>query len=119
MKKIIVISLLMAVFSSAMASIHQVEVPVIMTEKVVNPNGTHNDPHRTPDSTLVIYQSGRTFHFGESFIGCAITLLLDDIVVYSDFVGSDGNVTVSDDIIGNFELCLTIGSQVFSAVVDL
>ena len=119
MKRIIVISLLLAVFGLAKASINQVEVPVVMTEKVVNPNGSQTEPHRSPDSTLVIFQSGNTFYFGESLIGCAVTLLFNDVEVYSDIVGSEGTVTIPEDFTGSFELCLNVGSQVFSAEIEL
>ena len=118
MRKSFVIILLLAFFGMAYASINQVEEPVVMTEKVVNPNGSQNDPQRS-DSTLVIYQSGRTFIFGSSFTGNVVTLLLNNVEVYSDIIGSDGTVTIPDGFIGRFELCLTIGLQVFSAEIDL
>ena len=42
MRKSFVIILLLAFFGMAYASINQVEEPVVMTEKVVNPNITDN-----------------------------------------------------------------------------
>ena len=119
MKRIIVISLLLAVFGLAKANINQVEVPVVMTEKVVNPNGSQNEPHRSPEATLVIYQSGSIFYFGESYAGCTVTLLSDNVEVYTDIVGNDGIVTIPTSFTGTFVLCITIGSQVFSAEIEL
>ncbi|MBQ4294553.1 MAG: hypothetical protein II755_03095 [Prevotella sp.] len=111
--------MLLAFFCMAYASILQDEVPVVMTEKVVNPNGSQNDPQRSPDATLVIYQSGRTFHFGETYAGNAVTLLLNEVEVYSGLVGNDGTVTFPESLIGTFELILTVGTTVYGAFVTL
>ena len=69
----------------AIAKNEEVEVPIIMNEKVINQDESHNEPHRS-DSTIVIYQNGNTFYFGESLAGCATTLLLNNVVVYSNYV---------------------------------
>ena len=98
---------------------NEVEVHIILTEIVVNPDGSHNGPQRSLESTLVIYQSGNTFIFGEPLAGCSVNLLLDNVVVYSDFVGTDGTVTIPTSLTGTFELCVTIGTQVFSAEIVL
>lgn len=119
MKKLILFSFLLTIICSmTIAKNKEVEVPVILTEIVVNPDGTHNGPHRS-DTTIVIYQSGSTFNFGESLAGCTVTLLLNSAVVYSDFVGTDGTVIIPASFTGTFELCLTIDTQVFSAEIEL
>ncbi len=92
---------------------------IVMTEKVVITSGGHENPPKSPEATLMIYQSGNSFYFGEAFVGCAVTLLLNNVVVYSDFVGTDGTVTIPASFTGTFELCLTIGTQVFSAEIEL
>ncbi len=94
-------------------------IPIIMTPIIDNPIDDHGTPPKSPEATLMIYQSGNSFYFGEAFVGCAVTLLLNNVVVYSDFVGTDGIVTIPASFTGTFELCLTIGTQVFSAEIEL
>lgn len=119
MKKIILFSFLLTIICSmAIAKNEEVEVPIIMNEKVINQDESHNEPHRS-DSTIVIYQNGNTFYFGESLAGCATTLLLNNVVVYSDNVGTVGTVIIPASFTGTFELCLTINTQVFSADIEL
>ena len=94
-------------------------IPIIMTQIIDNPIGEHGNPPKFPKATLMIYQSGNSFYFGEALVGCAVTLLLNNVVVYSDFVGADGTVTIPSSFTGTFELCITIGTQVFSAEIEL
>lgn len=118
-KLFLVIFMLMTTFSMTSAKNHEVEIPVIMTEKVKNPLDTQGTPPKSPEATLIIYQSGNTFIFGETHVGGTVTLLLNNVVVYSDFIGTDGTVTIPASFTGTFELCLTIGTQVFSAEIEL
>ena len=119
MKRIVTTFLLLALLGMAKANINQVEDPVVMTEKVVNPNGSQNEPHRSSEATLVIYQSRSIFYFGESFAGCSVTLFSNNVDVYSDIIESDGTITIPESFTGTFELCITVGSQVFSAKIEL
>ena len=80
MKRIVTTFLLLALLGMAKANINQVEDPVVMTEKVVNPNGSQNEPHRSSEATLVIYQSRSIFYFGESFAGCSVTLFSNNVL---------------------------------------
>ncbi len=94
-------------------------IPIIMIEKNDNPIGNHENPPKSPEATLIIYQNGNTFYFGESLAGCAVTLILNNVVVYSDIVGTDGTITIPASFTGTFELCITIDTQVFSAEIEL
>lgn len=94
-------------------------IPIIMTPIIDNPIDDHGTPPKSPEATLMIYQSGNSFYFGETLVGCTVTLLLNSAVIYSDFVGTDGTVTIPASFTGTFELCITIGTQVFSAEIEL
>lgn len=119
MKKVFFITVyVFAFFCFTNANIMAVDAPIILTEKIDNPVDGHGDPGKSL-TYLYVYQDGRTFHFGESFDGCAVTLLLNNVEVYSDIVGHDGTVTIPTSITGTFELCITIGSQVLSAKIEL
>lgn len=118
-KILLVIFMLLTTFGMSSAKSYEVEEPVIMTEKVKNPSGELGNFPKSPEATLVIYQSGNVFIFGQALAGCPVTLISDNMVVYSDFVGTDGTVTIPASLTGTFELCLTIGSQVFSAEIVL
>ena len=101
------------------ANVSADSIPIIMTQIIDKPIGEQGETPKSPEATIVIYQSGSTFNFGESLAGCAVTLLLSNVVVYSDFVGTDVTVTIPASFTGTFELCITIGTQVFSAEIEL
>ena len=107
-----------AFFSMANANVTSVDDPVILTEKFDNPVSGHEGPSKSP-TFVYVYQDGSTFYFGDSFAGCTVTLLLNNVEVYSGIVGIDGNITIPEDFTGTFELCLYVGSQVFSAEIEL
>lgn len=108
-----------ACFNLTKANVAADSIPIIMTQKIDNPGGGHGETPKSPEATWMIYQSGNSFYFGEALVGCTVTLLLNNVVVYSDFVGADGTVTIPASFTGTFELCLTIGTQVFSAEIEL
>lgn len=120
MKKVLFITVfLFAFFCLTNANVMAVGDPIIMTEKIDNPIDEHGEFPKSPESTLLIYQSGNTFYFGESYVGCAVTLLFNNVEVYTDIVGNDGTVTIPTNFTGSFELCITIDSHVFSAEIEL
>ena len=92
--------------------------PIVLTEKFDNPIGGHGSLGKSP-TTINVYQSGSTFYFGESFIGCVITLLLNNVVIYSDIVASDGTITFPESLTGTFELILTVDATDYGAFVTL
>ncbi len=106
-------------FNLTKASVAADSIPIIMTQIIDKPIGEQGTPPKSPEATLLIYQSGNTFNFGESLVGCTVTLLFNNVVVYSDIVGTDGIVTIPQSYTGTFELCITIGSQVFAAEIEL
>ena len=108
-----------ACFCLTKATVLDENNPIIMTEKIDNPIVGHGDPPKSPEATLLIYQDGSSFYFGESLASCAVTLLSNNVVVYYDVVGTDGIVTLPASFTGTFELCITFDSQVFSAEIEL
>ena len=116
---------LLFIFVFSFAFFHQVKAdvmanddPIVLNEKFDNPIGAHEGPGKSP-TTINVYQSGSTFYFGESYIGCAVTLLLNNVVVYSDMVGIDGTVSFPESFSGTFELILTVDTTVYGAFVTL
>lgn len=92
---------------------------VIMTEKVTNPSTQHGDPTKDPSSPLEIFQTDNVFFFGESYVGCVVSLLLNNVVVFSTVVDEDGLVTIPETFIGSYELQLAVGDVVYWAMVEL
>ena len=120
MKKLfLLIVFAFAFLNPSKANVAADSIPIIMTEKFINPIGGQGDTPKSPEATVIIYQSGNSFYFGEAFVGCSVTLLLNNVVVYSDFVGTDGIVTIPTSFSGTFELCINIGLQVFSTEIQL
>lgn len=92
---------------------------VVMTEKVVITSGGHENPPKSPDTLLYIYQSDNVFFFGESYEGCIVSLLLDDVTVFSTIVDENGQVVVPSSFAGVFELQLTVDNVTYWAEVQL
>ena len=119
MKKLLFIfAFSFAIFNQVKADVMANDDPIVLNEKIDNPIGAHEDPGKSP-TTINVYQNGSTFYFGESYIGCAVTLLLNNVVVYSDMVGIDGTVSFPESFSGTFELILTVGTTVYGAFVTL
>ena len=117
MKKLFfIIVFAFAFFNLTKASVGE---QIILTQKIDNPIDEHGDTPKSPEATVIIYQNGNIFFFGDSFVGCTVTLLLNNVEVYSDIVGNDGTFTIPTSFTGTIELCITIGSQVFSAEIEL
>ena len=76
-------------------------------------------PIRTPDASI----EDHTLTFDSSCIGCTITLLQDDIIIYSATVeendNMEGEVVLPDYLTGMFELQLEIGSITFVGEIEL
>ena len=106
-------------FNLTKASVAADSIPIIMTQIIDKPIGEQGTPPKSPEATLLIHQDGSSFFFGQALAGCPVTLISDNAVVYSDIVGTDGIVTIPQSYTGTFELCITIGSQVFAAEIEL
>lgn len=102
-KILLFIFMLLTSFGMSSAKSYEVEEPVIMTEKVKNPSGELGNYPKSPETTLLIYQNGNTFYFGESLAGNSITLIFNNVVVYSDVVGTDGTIIIPATFTGTFE----------------
>ena len=100
------------------ANVTQVDDPIIMTEKFDNPIGGHGDPGKS-SSFLYIYQSGNVFYFGEAFVGCAVTLLSNNVTVFSTVVDENGQVVIPTTLTGVFELQIIVDGVVYWAEVIL
>ena len=81
MKKLLFIfAFSFAFFNQVKADVMAYDDPIVLNEKIDNPIGAHEDPGKSP-TTINVYQNGSTFYFGESYIGCAVTLLLNGIII--------------------------------------
>ena len=110
--------LIIASFCLAPCHLLAIDDPIILTE-IIDPTGDHGGPNRNPPQSINATMQDHTIVFGTDYTGCTVTLLLNNVVVYSDFVGADGTVTIPASFTGTFELCITIGTQVFSAEIEL
>ena len=111
--------IMIATFSLMPSVLLAMEEPVVILTEIIDPTGDHGDPHRGSTATIYATLQDHTVAFGSEYCGCTVTLLLNNVVVYSDFVGTDGTVTIPESFTGTFELCITVGTQVFSAEIEL
>ncbi|MBR6262941.1 MAG: hypothetical protein IKR05_06970 [Prevotella sp.] len=118
-KLLFLIVMLTITFNMTYARVNQFGEPIVMSEKVTNPSGTHGEPHKSPDETLCIYQNDNYFYFGESFYGCAVTLLFNNVTVFSTAVDENGQVFVPTTLTGVFELQIIVDGVVYWAEVIL
>ena len=119
MKKLIFVFVFTFAFLNVIkANVTQVDDPIIMTEKFDNPIGGHGDPGKS-SSFLYIYQSGNVFYFGEAFVGCAVTLLSNNVTVFSTVVDENGQVVIPTTLTGVFELQIIVDGVVYWAEVIL
>ena len=120
MKKLLfIIVFAFAFLNLTKANVTEVNVPIVMTQIIDNPTEEHGESPKSPEATLLVYQNGNTIYFGESLAGCVVTLLLNNVVVYTDCVGADGIISIPASISGTFVLCINVGSQIFSAEIEL
>ena len=92
--------------------------PVILTEKLDNPIGGHGGVGKSI-SVLYIYQSGNIFYFGDEYEGCSVSLLLNNVTVFSTVVDENGQVAIPATLTGTFELHLIVGSVTYWGEVQL
>ena len=107
-----------AFFNMIKADVAAVDDPIILIEKFDNPIVGHEGPSKSP-TLLYMSQSGNVFFFDQSYEGCAVSLLLNDVVVYSAVVDEDGLVTLPDTFSGTYELQLAVGDVIYWAMVEL
>ena len=118
-KIFLLLFILLSCLGVTFAETPPVEDLIVMTEKVKNPSGQHGDPTKQPATPIEIYQTDNVFFFGESFVGCAVSLLLNDVVMFSTEVDENGLVTIPETFIGTYELQLVVGDVVYWAMVEL
>lgn len=118
-RKILAVVCAMLAFYSVLAE----EVPagdlIVMTEKVIITSGQHEQPPKSPTSSLCIYQSDNVFYFGEAFVGCTVSLLYNNVTVFSTVVDVNGQVVIPSSLTGVFELQITVDAVVYWAEVIL
>ena len=107
-----------AFLNTIKADVNEVNVPIILTEKIDNPIIGHEGPSKSP-TFLYIYQSGNVFYFGEAFVGCAVTLLSNNVTVFSTVVDENGQVVIPTTLTGVFELQIIVDGVVYWAEVIL
>lgn len=97
------------------------KVPLVLTTKANNQGG--GKLPRSPIHFPNAYIDGHTITFDSSCIGCSITLLQDDIIIYSATVEEnddmEGEVVLPDYLTGVFELQLERGSITFVGEIEL
>lgn len=77
-------------------------------------------PHpRSPAAPIYVSQEDHRFVFNASLAGETIQILAGDTLLYTDVIGADGSVTVSEDITGEVELRLVRDSLTYHAMVEL
>ncbi len=82
----------------------------------------HNEAHplpRTPAKPITVSQNGHVFTFAEYLAGNIVELVSGDSVVYTSVIDDDGTITIPDNIVGEFELVLYLGDNVYNAEVEL
>ena len=73
-------------------------------------------------STIPIYveQSDHTLTFSTNYAECAVILSDEDnCMVFSDYVGIDGIVSIDESFTGVFKLRLIVGDSFYSAEIEL
>ena len=108
----------LALTGVAKASVME-NVPIILSGKIDNPNGGNGGLGKMPATPLQIFQSDHVFLFGEPFVGCAVSLLSNNVAVFSTVVDEDGQVTIPETFSGTYELQLVVGNIVYWAMVEL
>lgn len=101
------------------ASVTSESNEIEMNEKVVNPLGGQGGPHKGPETTVIIYQDDNDFDFGGGYAGFGVSLLLNDVVVFSTVVDEDGLVTIPETFSGTYELQLAVGDVIYWAMIEL
>ena len=80
---------------------------------------SNRSPIRIPDA----YIDGHTLTFDASCVGCTLTLVQDNIIVYSATVeeneNGEGEVVLPDYLTGKYELQLQLGSITFVGEIEL
>ena len=119
MKKVFFITVFVFAFLCLTnANVAAVDDPIILTEKIDNPVDGHGDPGKSP-TYLYVYQSDNVFYFGEAFLGCTVSLLCNNVTVFSTIVDENGLVVVPSTLTGVFELQIIVDDVIYWAEVIL
>lgn len=88
-----------------------------------NPPASGQPIPRTPAFIPNACIDGYTLTFDASCIGCAITLIQDDTVVYSTVISEntdgDGEVILPDYLVGQYEIQIEYGSIILVGNIEL
>ena len=113
MKKLLVVFVFtFALFNMVKSNVMAVGNPIILTEKIDNPIGGHNGPSKSP-TFVYIYQSNNVFYFKEAFVGCMVSLLYNNVTVFSTVVDENGQVAIPSSLTGVFELQIAVGGAIY------
>ena len=107
-----------ACFNMIKADVTAVDDPIILTEKNDNPISGHGGPGKSL-TFLYVYQSDNVFFFGEALVGCTVSLLYNNVTVFSTVVDENGLVVVPSTLIGVFELQIIVDDVIYWAEVIL
>lgn len=96
---------------------------VNLTPSSINKNTEHHNLSRTPIRIPDVFIEDYTLTFDSSCIGCNVTLLQDDIVIFTAIVEEnddmEGEVVLPEFLEGQYEIRLEIGSIIFVGEIDL
>lgn len=94
---------------------------IVITAKESNQDG--HQPPRSPIRIPSVYIDGNILTFDASCIGCTISLVQDDEVIYTATVVEtddwEGEVVLPEYLTGVFELQLQIGAITFVGEIEL
>ena len=116
---LLIVIMLLSCFNNMAASVKSESHEIEMNEKVVNPIGGQGGPHKGPETSIFVCQDAHFFIFGRDYAGCAVSLLSNNVAVFSTVVDEDGQVTIPETFSGTYELQLVVGNTVYWAMVEL
>lgn len=106
--------LLMSFISSAYAEKRQVPL-----NNNTNTNNMDDHHKRTPVLIPTAFIDGHTLTFDSSCIGCPITVLEDDVIVFWGTIDEEGTLVLPDSLDGSFTIEVQRGSITFVGEIEL
>ena len=121
MKKLLLAALLVFCAINTVSAQQQKEVIIHPDNKTSLPEGSPLP--RTPIRIPSVYIDGNILTFDASCIGCTISLVQDDEVIYTATVIEtddwEGEVVLPDYLVGTYTLHLQIGAITFVGEIEL
>ena len=123
MKKLLLAALLVFCALNTVSAQQKKEVIIIIDPSTIGTHDDENQHPRTPIRIPSVYIDGNILTFDASCIGCTISLVQDDEVIYTATVVEtddwEGEVVLPEYLTGVFELQLQIGAITFVGEIEL